>query len=122
MAEPVETPPAVEPAAIPLLETRDLSRRFGGLTAIDRLSLEVRQGEILSLIGPNGAGKTTVFNVISGIYAPSSGQVMFKGELVAGETRPSPWDKVKHRKASSRRGSSSAPSRTACSGAVSAAP
>jgi ABC-type branched-subunit amino acid transport system ATPase component len=81
---------------VPILETRQLSRRFGGLTAVDNLSFEVRQGEILSLIGPNGAGKTTVFNVISGIYPPSTGQVLFKGKLVSGVTRPSLWEMVKH--------------------------
>jgi ABC-type branched-subunit amino acid transport system ATPase component len=64
--------------------------------AVDHLSFEVRQGEILSLIGPNGAGKTTVFNVISGIYPPSSGQVLFKGKLVSGVTSPSVWQMVKH--------------------------
>jgi ABC-type branched-subunit amino acid transport system ATPase component len=83
---------------MPLLETRELSRRFEGLTAVADLSLEVRQSEILSLIGPNGAGKTTVFNVISGIYPPSSGQVLFKGRLVSGVTRPSPRQMVKHPK------------------------
>src|SRR6516164_6329867 len=71
-------------ATQPLLETRELTRQFGGLMAVDYLSFEVRQGEILSLIGPNGAGKTTVFNVISGIYPPSTGQVLFKGKLVSG--------------------------------------
>jgi branched-chain amino acid transport system ATP-binding protein len=71
-------------AAATLLETRQLSRQFGGLTAVDKLDFEVRDGEILSLIGPNGAGKSTVFNLISGIYPPSSGQILFKGENIAG--------------------------------------
>jgi ABC-type branched-subunit amino acid transport system ATPase component len=87
-----------EPSAMPLLETRGLSRQFGGLMAVDHLSFEVRQSEILSLIGPNGAGKTTVFNIISGIYPPSSGQVLFKGKLVSGVTGPSPWQMVKYPK------------------------
>lgn len=67
-----------------LLQVQGLTRQFGGLTAVDNLDFEVRQGEILSLIGPNGAGKTTVFNIISGIYPPSSGRILFKGENIAG--------------------------------------
>src|SRR5438309_7294859 len=67
-----------------LLDTRELTCRFGGLTAVDGLNFRVSQGEIVSLIGPNGAGKSTVFNLISGIYAPTSGQILFKGENIAG--------------------------------------
>lgn len=67
-----------------VLEARQLTRQFGGLIAVDKLDFEVRDGEILSLIGPNGAGKSTVFNLISGIYPPSSGQILFKGENIAG--------------------------------------
>jgi branched-chain amino acid transport system ATP-binding protein len=67
-----------------MLETRDLSRRFGGLTAVDRVSLTVNRGEIRSIIGPNGAGKTTLFNLISGALAPTSGAVLFKGRSLAG--------------------------------------
>ncbi|HZU14106.1 MAG TPA: ABC transporter ATP-binding protein [Chloroflexota bacterium] len=67
-----------------LVRVQGLTRRFGGLTAVDSLDFEVRAGEILSLIGPNGAGKTTVFNIISGIYPPTSGQILFKGENIAG--------------------------------------
>jgi branched-chain amino acid transport system ATP-binding protein len=102
MADPVAPAPAEAPppepasAATPVLETRELTCRFGGLTAVDHLSFEVRRGEILSLIGPNGAGKTTVFNVISGIYPPTSGQILFDGQFVAGLTRPSPWQMLKH--------------------------
>jgi ABC-type branched-subunit amino acid transport system ATPase component len=77
-----------EPVQVPLLETRDLTRRFGGLTAVEGLSFEVRQGEILSLIGPNGAGKTTVFNLISGIYPPSSGRIIFQGRVSVAPSRP----------------------------------
>jgi len=62
-----------------MLETRDLTRRFGGLTAVDRVSLSVEPGEIRSIIGPNGAGKTTVFNLISRAVSPSGGDVRFKG-------------------------------------------
>jgi branched-chain amino acid transport system ATP-binding protein len=60
-----------------LLEVKDLSVRFGGLLAIDRLALEVREGEVLSLIGPNGAGKTTAFNAMTGYLAPASGSMVF---------------------------------------------
>ncbi len=63
-----------------LLETTDLSVKFGGLTALDSVSFNIRRGEILGLIGPNGAGKTTCFNAITGVYRPSSGSVTFDGE------------------------------------------
>jgi branched-chain amino acid transport system ATP-binding protein len=63
-----------------LLETVDLTVRFGGLTALDNVSFKIRRGEILGLIGPNGAGKTTCFNAISGVYRPTSGTVIFDGE------------------------------------------
>ncbi len=62
-----------------LLVVQDLTRRFGGLTAVQGLNFEVRRGEILGLIGPNGAGKSTTFNVISGFYRPSAGRVHFDG-------------------------------------------
>jgi branched-chain amino acid transport system ATP-binding protein len=57
---------------------------FGGLTAVDHLNFEIRQGEILSLIGPNGAGKTTAFNAITGYVKPSKGSVHFRGEDLTG--------------------------------------
>lgn len=57
-----------------------LSINFGGLTALDKVSLKVMPGTIFSIIGPNGAGKTTIFNCISGLYKPGSGQIIFKGE------------------------------------------
>ncbi|KAA0109506.1 ABC transporter ATP-binding protein [Mycolicibacterium sp. P1-5] len=62
-----------------LLETKDLTVKFGGLTALDSVSFGIRRGEILGLIGPNGAGKTTCFNAITGVYRPSSGSVTFDG-------------------------------------------
>ena len=66
------------------LEVRDLTMKFGGLTAVDTLSFKVRHGEIHGLIGPNGAGKTTTFNMISGFYRPTSGQVLLRGEDISG--------------------------------------
>ncbi|MFM7732508.1 MAG: ABC transporter ATP-binding protein [Cyanobium sp.] len=68
----------------PLLEVRELSCRFGGLMALDRVSFAVQSGEILGLIGPNGAGKTTLFNLISGVTAPSGGSVLWRGEPLSG--------------------------------------
>lgn len=63
----------------PLLSTDGLTVQFGGLTALDNVSFEIRRGEILGLIGPNGAGKTTCFNAITGVYRPSGGTVYFDG-------------------------------------------
>ena len=71
-------------AANALLEVRELSIRFGGLLAIESLSLEVKAGEVLSLIGPNGAGKTTAFNAITGYLAPTSGAIVFDGRNIVG--------------------------------------
>lgn len=67
-----------------LLETRQLTKRFGGLIAVSELDFRVKRGTIASLIGPNGAGKTTVFNVITGIYQPDGGSVLFEGRTIAG--------------------------------------
>jgi branched-chain amino acid transport system ATP-binding protein len=69
---------------LPLLAVDGLTRRFGGLVAVDAVSLAVRQGEIFGLLGPNGAGKTTLFNLISGITRPSSGSVHWKGVAITG--------------------------------------
>jgi branched-chain amino acid transport system ATP-binding protein len=63
-----------------LLEVRNVTRRFGGIVALDDVSFDVAEGEIVGLIGPNGAGKTTAFNVITRLYAPSSGELLFEGE------------------------------------------
>ena len=68
----------------PLLALQGLTRRFGGLTAVDQVSAEVRRGELVGLIGPNGAGKTTLFNMISGVTPPSEGEVRFDGRLITG--------------------------------------
>jgi len=69
---------------VALLAVHDLGIRFGGLAALAEVSVEVSQGEILGLIGPNGAGKSTVFNVLTGLYRPDSGRVMFAGESLLG--------------------------------------
>jgi branched-chain amino acid transport system ATP-binding protein len=67
-----------------LLEVEALSRSFGGVHAVQDLSFEIAQGTVHSIIGPNGAGKTTVFNLITGLYVPSSGRVVFDGGEVTG--------------------------------------
>jgi branched-chain amino acid transport system ATP-binding protein len=67
-----------------LLEIAGLTRRFGGLTAVDALDLRVNQGELVSVIGPNGAGKTTLFNLVTGLDRPDAGQVLFDGEDITG--------------------------------------
>ena len=67
-----------------VLELNQLSLSFGGLNALSELDLHVSDREVVSVIGPNGAGKTTVFNVITGVYQPSSGDVRFAGESIAG--------------------------------------
>ena len=69
-----------------LIEVESLTMRFGGLTALDALSMAVREGEILGLIGPNGSGKTTFFNVLTGLYKASAGRIVYRGEDVIGKT------------------------------------
>jgi branched-chain amino acid transport system ATP-binding protein len=66
-----------------LLEVKDITKRFGGLTAVDDASLVVQAGSITGLIGPNGAGKTTLFTVIAGFEMPTAGEVIFEGESIA---------------------------------------
>lgn len=66
------------------LELRGVTKRFGGLTSLDHLDLQVAQSEVLSVIGPNGAGKTTFFNVITGVYQPDEGEVLLFDESIAG--------------------------------------
>lgn len=63
-------------------EVKNLTIRFGGLTAVDDVSFDIREGEIFTIIGPNGAGKTTLFNLISRLYTPNKGQIIFRGEDV----------------------------------------
>jgi ABC-type branched-subunit amino acid transport system ATPase component len=69
---------------VTLLETRSVSVRFGGLIALDGVSVSVEEGETLGLIGPNGSGKTTLFNAITGLYPPAGGEIVFRGERVSG--------------------------------------
>lgn len=66
-----------------VLSVSDVTMQFGGVVAVNNLSLHVDEGEIVALIGPNGAGKTTAFNVITGVYAPTNGQVMFQEHLIS---------------------------------------
>jgi branched-chain amino acid transport system ATP-binding protein len=72
-----------------LLDVRNLVKVFGGLRAIDGLSLRIEEGQILGLIGPNGAGKSTAFNCIAGVYPPTAGEVYFYGEKTNDQK---PWD------------------------------
>jgi len=71
-------------SAAVLLDVRGVTRRFGGLTAVKHLNLQVEVGTLYGLIGPNGAGKTTVFNLLTGVYAPSDGEVWFDGKRIHG--------------------------------------
>lgn len=74
--------------AAPLLDVRKLTLRFGGLTAVSEVDLQVRQGEIAAVIGPNGAGKTSLFNAITGIYEPTAGEVLLGGVDVRAAQTP----------------------------------
>jgi branched-chain amino acid transport system ATP-binding protein len=69
---------------VALLELKGITKTFGGIIAVNKPDFQVNQGEILGLIGPNGAGKTTLFNIISGFFPPTSGEIIFKGEKIAG--------------------------------------
>lgn len=68
-----------------ILELKDVTKKFGGLTAVDGVNLKVEENQICALIGPNGAGKTTVFNMITGAYQVTSGDVIFNGESICGK-------------------------------------
>jgi branched-chain amino acid transport system ATP-binding protein len=68
----------------PIIETRGVTKHFGGLRAVDGVDLQVRDGDLHSIIGPNGAGKTTLFNLISGYLKPTSGQVFLRGKEITG--------------------------------------
>lgn len=67
-----------------VLETNKTTIRFGGLCAVNELDMDVKKGEIYGLIGPNGAGKTTIFNLLTGVYQPTSGEIYFKGQRIDG--------------------------------------
>ncbi|MGN0679823.1 MAG: ABC transporter ATP-binding protein [Oscillospiraceae bacterium] len=69
-----------------MLEVKQLSIQFGGLRAVDGLNMKVMKGQLYGLIGPNGAGKTTVFNMLTGVYKPTSGSILLEGENIAGKT------------------------------------
>jgi branched-chain amino acid transport system ATP-binding protein len=76
-----------------MLVVTDLSRRFGGFLAVNRVSFEVREGEIVGLIGPNGSGKSTTFNLVAGALRPTSGCIQFRGQDIAGL----PSHQIRHR-------------------------
>ena len=68
-----------------LLDVKNLTKNFGGLTAVSDVTLELNEGELVGLIGPNGAGKTTLFNLLTGVYEPSEGTVTLDGHLLNGK-------------------------------------
>jgi branched-chain amino acid transport system ATP-binding protein len=69
---------------VPLLQLEGVTQRFGGLVAVDNLNFAIEANSIVAMIGPNGAGKSTVFNLITGIYAPSAGRIIFNGKTISG--------------------------------------
>ncbi|HZR98498.1 MAG TPA: ABC transporter ATP-binding protein [Chloroflexota bacterium] len=73
------------PDSRPLLEARGITRRFGGLVAVNNVDLTIPDGAIVGLIGPNGAGKTTLFNIVAGFYTPTAGRVVFQGRDITGK-------------------------------------
>jgi branched-chain amino acid transport system ATP-binding protein len=73
-------------AGEPILVGRAVTRRFGGLVAVNAVDLDIREGEIFGLIGPNGAGKTTLFRLLSGVYGPSSGSITLRGNEIGGRS------------------------------------
>ena len=70
-----------------ILDLQNVTMRFGGVSALDGVNFHVNKGEICALIGPNGAGKTTIFNVITGVYTPTSGDIVFNGQSIVGKKR-----------------------------------
>jgi branched-chain amino acid transport system ATP-binding protein len=79
-------------ATAPLLELREATIRFGGLVAVNSVSFDLRKGDLFGLIGPNGAGKTTCFNLITGVYKPTSGSILFNGRDITG----TPSNRIAH--------------------------
>jgi len=74
--------------SVPLLDIRRVTMRFGGLTAVKELDLRIEPMALYGLIGPNGAGKTTIFNIVTGVYRPTAGEIVFDGKSIAGQR---PW-------------------------------
>ncbi|MBU3692121.1 MAG: ABC transporter ATP-binding protein [Candidatus Nanopelagicaceae bacterium] len=70
-----------------ILDLTDVTMRFGGVTALNKVNFHVNEGEIAALIGPNGAGKTTIFNVVTGVYEPTEGDIKYKGQSIVGMKR-----------------------------------
>ncbi|MGI8608859.1 MAG: ABC transporter ATP-binding protein [Candidatus Dormibacteria bacterium] len=68
-----------------ILAVRGVSKVFGGLKAVDSVSFEVKKGQVFTMIGPNGAGKTTLFNILTGVYRPTSGEIVFEGQSIGGQ-------------------------------------
>ena len=68
-----------------ILEVKDLCIQFGGLKAVDNFNMTIKKGQLFGLIGPNGAGKTTVFNMLTGVYQPTSGTIMLDGKDITGQ-------------------------------------
>lgn len=75
---------SVEETVKPILEGRDLSRSFGGLMALNRVSFQLFEGEVVGLIGPNGSGKTTLFNAVTGVFPPQEGEILLGGKPITG--------------------------------------
>jgi branched-chain amino acid transport system ATP-binding protein len=84
MTRSTTTPGATAGNGAPVLKTEKATIRFGGLVAVNELDMNVRRGEIYGLIGPNGAGKTTIFNLLTGVYEPTSGEIYFEEKRVDG--------------------------------------
>ncbi|HPC47098.1 MAG TPA: ATP-binding cassette domain-containing protein, partial [Deltaproteobacteria bacterium] len=72
-----------------ILEINNVSKHFGGLKAVDQVSISIEKGQIYGLIGPNGAGKSTLFNCVAGVYPPTSGTIVYNGEDITGLK---PWN------------------------------
>ena len=72
------------PANTPVLKTKNLGISFGGLKAVDSFNMEIGKSELVGLIGPNGAGKTTVFNLLTGVYQPTDGNILLDGKSIVG--------------------------------------
>jgi branched-chain amino acid transport system ATP-binding protein len=80
------TEPVAQRPQAPLLAVTDVTLRFGGVTALDGVSFEVRPGELFAVIGPNGAGKTSIFNCVNGVYRPQKGSIQLEGEELIGRS------------------------------------